>query len=196
MPNEVVTLTVAYLLGNSNAVSLSFADSLGNSASVVSSTCSSSTPAVCTAVGYFFVTTPGYDDIFFTEQGGSAGELWYNAEIWQGQFFQPLSTNGASSSCPQSCSGTLSLGPLQGSTAVAGAIAVSVYAAYYPYTPATWQPGYPQYYTVGDSQPQGGDSILWQAIASPLQTYQFGAATSPTPVAWSGSGEVLSWTHP
>ena len=193
---EIVTLTMAYLYGNSESVNMSFSDSLGNQAILVSSGCSISSPIICTAVGFFRVQSQGLDDVFFTEQGGSTGAMWYNAEIWQGKF-RSLTSVGASGSCGQNCTGSVALGPLS-ATGTSGVIVVSAYAAVYPYTPATWNASYPYYYQMTDCaglgyQCQGGDSILWQATTSLQPSYDFVATTSPTPLVWAGSGLVISW---
>jgi hypothetical protein len=189
---EVVTVTVSYLYSNSESVDFTYSDSLGNSISVVSSQCAVSTPIVCTAIGYFRVTSPGYDDVIVTESGGSAGVMWYNAEIWQGQIGKSLSAVGTSSFCAQSCTGQVQLGPLSPGT-VKGAIASSAYTAFYSNTPATWQFSYP-YYIYGSDQGGPGDSVMWQGTGTPMQSYTYSATTSPTPNVWAGSAELISWT--
>ena len=193
--NEVVTVFFMYLYGNSEAVNMSFYDSLGNTPILVTSQCSTSSPIACTATGYFQVTNAGNDNIFFTEQGGSTGEIWYNAEIWQDRFTKFFSSQGSSQFCAQSCTDSLSLGPLANSSEALGVIAASAYVGYYPSTPATWQPSYYYSYSLTDSNSTGGDSILWQANTTLALSYSFAATTSPTPNSWAGSAEVIYWSQ-
>ena len=190
---ELVTVTFAYLYGNSQNVTLSFSDSLGNSPVLVASQCSASSPIVCSAVGYFQVTKGGVDDIYFTENGGSIGEIWYNAEIWQGQFGRRLGAVGTSAFCASGCTSQTAIGPLNltASETVGEVVGVSAYAAFYPYTPANWVPGYAYSYSCTDSMSTGGDSILWQGTTSVLGSYSFGASTTPAPLSWAGSAELI-----
>lgn len=191
---DVVTVTFSYLYGNNASTVLSFNDSLGNTPVLVSSGCANSTPGVCTAVGYFRVTSAGTDDVFFTEQGGATGEMWLNAEIWQGPMNPHIGAVGTSSSCAQSCSGSLSLGPLVNASGSSEVIAVNQYTAFYSSTPAAWNATYYYWYKLTDSIPTGGDSILWQASTTIAQSYTFGATTIPTPLIWAGSSELIYWS--
>lgn len=187
---EIVTVAFAYLYGNSDAARLGFFDTLGNSPHVVSSQCTNSSPPVCTAIGYFQVVKPGYDDVKFTEKGGSTGEMWYNAEIWRTPTGGAKAI-GASSSCTQACTSQLAIGPLQKGISTT-LIAVSMYVAFYPHTPASWQFSYPYWYSATDYDPVGGDSVAWQGTTTVLQSFTFSASTGPTPNLWAGSGEVIS----
>lgn len=190
---EVVTVAVTYLYVNSENVALNFSDSLGNALSVVTSQCAVTSPIVCTAIGYFEVTVPGYDDVFVMEHGGSTGEIWYNAGIWQGSSGRQLAAAGASAYCAQGCSPQVGLGPLNVTRAMV-VIAASAYAAFYRYTPASWQPGYYYSYSATDFNPKGGDSVFWQGTSFLRGSYQFGATTSPTPLSWAGSAEIVYWS--
>ena len=187
---ELVTVFFMYLYGNNGSASLSFYDSLGNVPVMVTSQCSASSPIACTGAGFFLVSNGGSDDILFTVTGGTTGEIWYNAEIWQGQFKSPTYT-GTSSYCATGCTGNLSLGPISYG-AGEPVVAASAYVGFYPNTPATWQPGYPFTYSLTDFSSSGGDSILWMASTSVMSSYSFLASTSPTPLVWAGSAEVIN----
>jgi len=193
--NELVTVAFAYLYGDNESAVLNFSDSLGNTPVVVSSGCSIASPIVCTATGYYYVSFAGPDDILFTERGGSTGEMWYNAEIWTGPIGHHLSSTGANSYCALSCTGSVSLGPLTNSSGTNGIIAVSAYVAFYSSTPATWQPSMFYTYSLTDSNPNGGDSVLWQGSSTISGSYSFSATTSPVPNTWGGSSELIYWIH-
>lgn len=189
--NEIVTVAFSYLYGNTNLVTLSFRDKLGNPATLLPDVCSAASPAICSEVGFLKVSNPGYDNVLFTVQGGTTGEIWYNAEIWGGAPAQSPLTVGATASCSSSCSGSLSLGPL--SPSATAVIAVSTFEAYYPSTPASWQFSYPYWYSATDFISNGGDSVAWQGTSTLLQSYTFSATTNPTPLSWAGAGEIIYW---
>ncbi len=191
---EVVTVFFMYLYGNSQAAVLNFSDTLGNAPVLISSQCTNSSPIACTATGYFMVTNPGPDNILVTETGGTTGEMWYNSEIWQqqGQISKRLTAVGSSGYCSVNCTGSVELGPLNGSSA-GFFIAASAYVGFYPYTPATWQTSYYYSYSLTDSNPSGGDSILWQGTTLGSPPFNFNATTSPVPYVWAGSAELISW---
>ena len=192
---EVVTVFFMYLYGNTSTASLSFSDSLGNVPMLVSSQCSASSPIACTATGYFRVTSSGTDDIYFTETNGTTGEMWYNAEIFSGQIGNRISAVGVSSYCATSCTGSLALGPLTNDSGTVGVIGDSAYVGFYPSTPATWQPSLYYSYYFTDSDPTGGNSIMWQGTTTASAAYSFAATTSPVPNTWAGSAELLYWEH-
>ena len=193
--NELVTVAFAYLYGDNESAVLNFTDTLGNTPVVVSSGCSIASPSVCTATGYYYVSYAGPDDILFTETGGNTGEMWFNAEIWTGPIGHHLSSAGANSYCAVSCTGSVSLGPLANSSGTNGIIAVSAYVAFYSSTPATWQPSMTYTYSLTDSNPNGGDSVLWQGSATMASSYTFSATTSPVPNSWGGSAQLIYWIH-
>ncbi|MDG6990954.1 MAG: hypothetical protein JRM99_05980 [Nitrososphaerota archaeon] len=198
---QVVTVNFALLYSNSENVSMSVSDSLRNVFIIPSNQCTISSPTVCIAVGYSVITNPGLDDVLFSEIGDSAGVMWYNAEIWGGQIGSVVNSTGTSAYCAANCSGSIAVTPLN-TTSNSGTIAESIAVAFYPTTPATWQATLHYSNAYSDcagsgSTCQGGDGVLWQGTSSAFQKppYTFSATTSPAPLVWGESAELIYWAR-